>query len=351
MPVIWLAVVLSWAIVRAVEETWSYGKVATRPARTKLDKAVRSRTKRGDWVPLGAKHRKTKGLGSWSGWAALSLLWLTGKTLHHGWGAAKSVGRGVRTGVAEGRRRFADGQEARQDAKWDWDAWFDYLNAKSYEPEKATVERLDTNKPDEPDDIVEADVVEDRKADYLEPPMIGQTNCPRCGTPITAIIPADEPNTWATCECGQRIEFFRAPPDDPPPDDSPALEADDTTPADQPEPVPALTGPAREEITMTVAHTGEAPNLAEARSAAAAIESTLLDTMSTVEHLIASLASAGVGQTTTSRFYAVMDSISTAVTQARSAADGMEDDHGAVEEIVAAKSDVVATSTDFYRGG
>lgn len=303
MPFIWLALVVSWALVRAAEETWKFSKVASAPVRTKLDRTVKARTKRKDWMPGKAKTRKAKGRGSWWAWAGFTALWLTGKTARYGWGATRATARGIRTGVAEGHRRYAEGQAARASARWDWDAWEDYLDAQAEVPIQGDIELID------PPDVVDGDVVEDEPA-----------------TP-------DEDDVEAAQ--AQEVTFVPAP--------SPARD-------DEPHRPTVTAGPIGEPL-MTMATTGEAPNLAAARAVAANIESTLMDAMGTVEYLLASLSAAGVGGDTKARFHCVMDTLSTSVTQARAAAQGMEDDQAQIEEAILAKPDAVAASTDFYRGG
>jgi hypothetical protein len=307
MPMILLALVISWALVRAAEETWGHAKVATATARTKLDQTVRDRIKAKHWIPGRTK-------GTWWPFVGFTSLWLTGKTLKHGWGVSKAVGRGVRKGAKEGRRRYAEGKavrDAEQGRKWSWEEWADYLDDVSKQPTRGHAERVDETpeaspepepaKPTgEPEDIVEAEVID---------------------TPHET---ADEPQT---------------PPATEP---LPALESGET---------PATTGTDTTGEIMTQAISGEATNLAAARAVAACIESTIADSANTVEQMMGDLSSQGVGDGTIARFYGVMEALHNTRALASAAAQGMEDDHAQVEEIIQAKSDVVASNTAFYQGG
>jgi hypothetical protein len=306
MPMILLALVISWALVRAAEETWGHAKVATATARTKLDQTVRDRIKAKHWIPGRTK-------GTWWPFVGFTSLWLTGKTLKHGWGVSKAVGRGVRKGAKEGRRRYAEGKavrDAEQGRKWSWEEWADYLDDVSKRPTRGHAERVDETpeaspepepaKPtSEPEDIVEAEVID---------------------TPHET---ADEPQT---------------PPATEP---LPALESGET-------PVATGTDTAGEIMTQT---TGEATDLAAARAAVASIEAAIADCVNSVEQMLADLSAAGVGDATTARFYVAMEALCNTRSVAAAAAQGMEDDHAQIEEVIQAKSDVVATNTAFYQGG
>ncbi|WP_433516483.1 hypothetical protein ACQP2T_13475 [Nonomuraea sp. CA-143628] len=68
-----------------------------------------------------------------------------------------------------------------------------------------------------------------------DPPLLGRTDCPRCGAAVRTVIPASEQERTAPCRCGFRITFYRAPND--PPDEAvpgqtmtdPDAEANSTT--------------------------------------------------------------------------------------------------------------------------
>jgi len=51
-----------------------------------------------------------------------------------------------------------------------------------------------------------------------EPPLTGQTECPKCREQCKGTIPADKDETTVTCKCGFVIIFYREPPEDPPPE-------------------------------------------------------------------------------------------------------------------------------------
>lgn len=336
MPLILLALVVSWALVRAWEETWGHAKVASAPARHKaakrLDETVKARTKAKHWIPGREK-------GAWLPWAALTSAWLTGKTLKHGWGVSKAAGRGIRQGVQEGRRRYAEGMQARAEqaqaegghrkyAQWSWEEWADYLDRVSRHPTRGKAERLDGEPQAAPQQQSEPDIVDGVVTEDAAPADRQEQAAP-------ALAPAadhPEPVTEVTAE----VVTEQTPRQHIPLTPLPALESGTATTQG-------------EIMTQTVS--GEAANLAMARAAIASIEAMISDCAIAAENLMSGLASQGVGGSTLARFSTVMDSLFNARAIASDAAQGMEDDQSPVEEAIQAKADVVADNTAFYQGG
>jgi ribosomal protein S27AE len=60
-----------------------------------------------------------------------------------------------------------------------------------------------------------------------DPPLLGKTDCPRCGAGVKTVIPASDQERTAVCRCGFRITFYRAP-NDPPDEEAPGTPITDS---------------------------------------------------------------------------------------------------------------------------